>query len=144
SPDAGPYPQARGAHRRARRHRQGHRVRRRAARGRGRRPGDRRGRDAGRGRDPRVDRGTAGPRERVPSAHGRKGGHPMTTTTARPVIPHVGIPGLRLVRSEFRKIRTTNAWWLFGIASLVITGLTLWINLAQAASDIARARTETA
>jgi ABC-2 type transport system permease protein len=64
----------------------------------------------------------------------------MTTTTARPVIPQVGIPGLRLVRSEFRKIRTTNAWWLFGIASLVITGLTLWINMAQAASDIARAR----
>jgi len=65
----------------------------------------------------------------------------MTTTTARPAIPHVGIPGLRLVRSEFRKIRTTNAWWLFGIASLVITGLTLWINLARAASDIAFART---
>src|SRR5262245_51956385 len=68
----------------------------------------------------------------------------MTTTTARPVIPHIGIPGLRLVRSEFRKIRTTNAWWLFGIGSLVITGLTLWINMAQAASDIARARTEVA
>jgi ABC-type transport system involved in multi-copper enzyme maturation permease subunit len=66
----------------------------------------------------------------------------MTTTTARPVIPHVGIPGLRLVRSEFRKIRTTNAWWLFGIASLVITGLTLWINMARAASDIAFARSE--
>ena len=64
----------------------------------------------------------------------------MTTTTARPVIPHVGIPGLRLVRSEIRKITTTNAWWLFGIASLVITGLTLWINMAQAASNIAFAR----
>ena len=36
----------------------------------------------------------------------------------RPVIPHVGIPGLRLVRSEVRKITTTNAWWLFGIASV--------------------------
>src|SRR6185369_6654191 len=31
---------------------------------------------------------------------------------------------------------------LFGIASLVITGLTLWINMARAASDIAFARTE--
>src|SRR6185503_18625910 len=58
----------------------------------------------------------------------------------RPVIPHVGIPGLRLVRSEIRKITTTNAWWLFGIASLAFTGLALWINTAQAANNIAIAR----
>src|SRR3954447_16363930 len=68
----------------------------------------------------------------------------MTTTTTptsgRPVVPHVGIPGLRLVRSEIRKIATTNAWWLFGIASLVFTGLALFINMAEAAEHIARAR----
>jgi ABC-type transport system involved in multi-copper enzyme maturation permease subunit len=68
----------------------------------------------------------------------------VTPTTeapgARPIIPHVGVPGLRLVRSEFRKIATTNAWWLFGLASLVITGLAMWGNMAEAAGDIARAR----
>ena len=63
----------------------------------------------------------------------------MTTTTtpaapaaARPVIPHVGVPGLRLVRSEIRKITTTNVWWLFGIASELITGLFMWVNTARA------------
>jgi hypothetical protein len=61
----------------------------------------------------------------------------------RPVIPHVGIPGLRLVRSEIRKITTTNAWWLFGIASLAFTCLALWINTAQAADNIASARDTT-
>jgi ABC-type transport system involved in multi-copper enzyme maturation permease subunit len=66
----------------------------------------------------------------------------MTTTTVRPAIPHVGVPGLRLVRSEIRKIATTNAWWLFGLASLFITGLTLWANMARAASDIAFARSD--
>ncbi len=64
--------------------------------------------------------------------------------TSRPAIPHVGVPGLRLVRSEIRKITTTNAWWLFGIASLVFTGLALFINMAEAAEHIARARDTTA
>jgi ABC-2 type transport system permease protein len=64
----------------------------------------------------------------------------MTTTTVRPTIPHVGVPGLRLVRSEIRKIATTNAWWLFGLASLFITGLSMWGNMARASDDIARAR----
>jgi ABC-type transport system involved in multi-copper enzyme maturation permease subunit len=63
-----------------------------------------------------------------------------TTTEERPVIPVVGVPGLRLVRSEIRKITTTNAWWLFGLASVAITGLSLWGNMAQAAGDIAVAR----
>jgi ABC-2 type transport system permease protein len=58
----------------------------------------------------------------------------------RPDIPHVGVPGLRLIRSEIRKISSTNAWWLFGIASLVITGLSLWGNLAEAAGNLAEAR----
>jgi ABC-type transport system involved in multi-copper enzyme maturation permease subunit len=70
----------------------------------------------------------------------------MTTTLQRPTaadrpqIPHVGLPGLRLIRSEIRKISTTNAWWLFGIASLVITGISMWGNMAQAAGDLAVAR----
>ncbi|MDI1460957.1 ABC transporter permease [Catellatospora sp. KI3] len=58
----------------------------------------------------------------------------------RPVIAHVGVPGLRLVRSEIRKITTTNAWWLFGLASLVFTGLALAINMAEASGHIDRAR----
>jgi ABC-2 type transport system permease protein len=61
-------------------------------------------------------------------------------TTERPVIPRVGVPGLRLIRSEIRKITSTNAWWLFGIASVVITGLSMWGNLAEAAGDLNRAR----
>ena len=61
-------------------------------------------------------------------------------TTERPVIPRVGVPGLRLIRSEIRKITSTNAWWLFGIASVVITGLSMWGNLAEAAGDLSRAR----
>lgn len=60
----------------------------------------------------------------------------MTTTT----IPHVGVPGLRLIRSEVRKIFTTNAWWLFVLASVPITALALWANMAQAAGQIAEAR----
>jgi ABC-type transport system involved in multi-copper enzyme maturation permease subunit len=55
-------------------------------------------------------------------------------------IPPVGVPGLRLIRSEIRKIATTNAWWLFGIGSLAITGLSLWANMARAAGDIAVSR----
>jgi ABC-type transport system involved in multi-copper enzyme maturation permease subunit len=62
------------------------------------------------------------------------------TRVVRAEIPHVGVPGLRLIRSEIRKISTTNAWWLFGIASLVITGLAMWGNMAEAAGDLAIAR----
>ncbi len=70
----------------------------------------------------------------------------MTITTERPAgprageIPHVGVPGLRLIRSEIRKITTTNAWWLFGLASLLITAIAMWGNMAQAAGDLADAR----
>ncbi|MFC7246560.1 ABC transporter permease [Catellatospora aurea] len=60
--------------------------------------------------------------------------------TARPVIAHVGIPGLRLVRSELRKITTTNAWWLFGLASVFFTGFALFINMSEAAQHLERAR----
>jgi ABC-2 type transport system permease protein len=71
----------------------------------------------------------------------------MTTLTReapppvkRPEIPRVGVPGLRLIRSEIRKISSTNAWWLFGLGSVIITGLSMWGNLAEAAGDLARAR----
>ena len=60
---------------------------------------------------------------------------------ARPALPHVGTPGLRLIRSEISKIFSTNAWWLFGIASVVISGLALWGNLAQSADRLNEART---
>jgi ABC-2 type transport system permease protein len=63
-----------------------------------------------------------------------------TAPVTRPAIPSVGVPGLRLIRSEIRKISSTNAWWLFGIASVVITGLAMWGNLAEAAGNISRAR----
>jgi ABC-2 type transport system permease protein len=38
---------------------------------------------------------------------------------------------MRLVRSELIKIRTTNAWWLFALIALVLTGLTFLINMWQ-------------
>ncbi|WP_412543390.1 ABC transporter permease [Longispora sp. K20-0274] len=60
----------------------------------------------------------------------------MTTTA----IPHVGVPGLRLVRSEFSKIFSTNAWWLFGLSSVVITLLAMWANMAEGNEHIQRAR----
>ena len=63
----------------------------------------------------------------------------MTTTT----IPYVGVPGLRLIRSEVRKIFSTNAWWLFVIASLPITGIALLANMAQARDQLNFARDTT-
>jgi ABC-2 type transport system permease protein len=38
----------------------------------------------------------------------------------------------RLIRSELLKIRTTNIWWLFGLAALVMTALALVFNCIQA------------
>lgn len=38
---------------------------------------------------------------------------------------------MNLVRSEFRKIRTTNAWWLYGLGALAMTALALLINCLQ-------------
>lgn len=37
-----------------------------------------------------------------------------------------------LIRSEIRKIRTTNTWWLLGLATLVMTALALLVNCIQA------------
>lgn len=39
---------------------------------------------------------------------------------------------MRLLRAELLKIRTTNAWWLFALIALVLTGLTFLINMWQA------------
>lgn len=38
----------------------------------------------------------------------------------------------RLVKSELLKIRTTNTWWIFGIAVVLLTGLALLFNCVQA------------
>jgi ABC-2 type transport system permease protein len=43
---------------------------------------------------------------------------------------------IRLIRSELLKLRTTNMWWIFLLASLVFTGLALWINIEQTNSDL--------
>jgi ABC-2 type transport system permease protein len=39
---------------------------------------------------------------------------------------------IALIRGELLKIRTTNAWWLFGLGVIAFTALTLLINCAQA------------
>ncbi len=50
--------------------------------------------------------------------------------------PTVGATGgsnaAHLITSEYRKIRTTNTWWLFGIGVIVMTGLALLANIATA------------
>jgi ABC-2 type transport system permease protein len=66
---------------------------------------------------------------------------PAVPGATRVEIPHAGVPGLRLIRSEIRKIFTTNAWWLFGLGSLGITALALFANMERAAGDIDFAKT---
>jgi ABC-2 type transport system permease protein len=39
---------------------------------------------------------------------------------------------IRLIRAELLKIRTTNTWWLFGLGTLLFTGLALTLNCVQA------------
>lgn len=43
---------------------------------------------------------------------------------------------IRLIRSELLKLRTTNMWWIFVLTSLVFTALAVWINSAQADSEL--------
>src|SRR5262245_19357405 len=38
---------------------------------------------------------------------------------------------MRLIRSEFLKIRTTNVWWLFALGALVLLALAFTINALQ-------------
>jgi len=57
----------------------------------------------------------------------------MTTTTAVDPLadPQLGSPGptpVRLVRSEYLKLRTTNAWWLFVLGALVMLALAILFN----------------
>src|SRR5262245_10689778 len=67
---------------------------------------------------------------------------PMTTAIAPATTPQAGRPvargpvAWRLIHAELRKVWTTNAWWIFAIAALVMTGLALLINSAQAAVEI--------
>jgi ABC-type transport system involved in multi-copper enzyme maturation permease subunit len=57
----------------------------------------------------------------------------MTVTAAPPSVPATrGSAGTNLVRSEFRKIRTTHTWWIFGIGTIAATGLALLVNMLQA------------
>jgi ABC-2 type transport system permease protein len=39
---------------------------------------------------------------------------------------------MRLIRSEFVKIRTTNTWWLFGLGAFVLLCLTFLVNALSA------------
>jgi ABC-2 type transport system permease protein len=39
---------------------------------------------------------------------------------------------MKLLRSEFLKIRTTNAWWLFGLGALIMLALTFLANAVTA------------
>ena len=58
----------------------------------------------------------------------------MTVTAPGPD-PVLGRPGpapLRLVRSEFLKLRTTNGWWLFVLGALVMLVIAILFNWAQA------------
>jgi ABC-2 type transport system permease protein len=61
----------------------------------------------------------------------------MTAPTATPTVPAatLGTPGGttfgHLLKAEYLKIRTTNIWWLFGMFTLLATGLALLTNILQ-------------
>jgi ABC-2 type transport system permease protein len=53
--------------------------------------------------------------------------------TPRPAVGTTGGSGFtHLIKAEYLKIRTTNIWWLFGMFTVLGTGLTLLINILQA------------
>jgi ABC-type transport system involved in multi-copper enzyme maturation permease subunit len=57
------------------------------------------------------------------------------TTAITDAGPTLGAPGpapVRLIRSEFLKLRTTNAWWLFVLGALLMLGLAILFNWLQA------------
>jgi ABC-type transport system involved in multi-copper enzyme maturation permease subunit len=57
------------------------------------------------------------------------------TTTAASPEPTLGTPGpapARLIRSEFLKLRTTNAWWMFVLGALIMLALAILFNWLQA------------
>jgi len=55
----------------------------------------------------------------------------MTAATAP--APTVGVTGGssfgHLLKAEYLKIRTTNIWWLFGMFTVIATGLALTVNI---------------
>lgn len=67
-----------------------------------------------------------------------------TQTTTDPATPDAPAADLerrppRLVRAELRKILTTSTWWLFGIYTLLATGLALLINVVSANESLRNA-----
>lgn len=58
----------------------------------------------------------------------------MTTLTAPAKAPQTGggASALHLIRAEYRKIRTTNSWWIFALSVVFTTGLALLVNILQA------------
>jgi len=56
----------------------------------------------------------------------------MSAATAPAVGTRSGGTAVNLVRSEYRKIRTTNTWWLFGLFTLILLAITLLFNMLQA------------
>jgi ABC-type transport system involved in multi-copper enzyme maturation permease subunit len=49
---------------------------------------------------------------------------------------HHGPSLLRLIRAEITKIRTVNAWWLFGLGIVIFTALAFWVNAYGAHLDL--------
>jgi ABC-type transport system involved in multi-copper enzyme maturation permease subunit len=62
----------------------------------------------------------------------------MTTDVAppRPVATSTTPAFVRLVRGEYLKIWTTNAWWLLAIGAFAMTAIALLINLVQAHQNL--------
>jgi len=58
------------------------------------------------------------------------------TTMAPPVAPARtgggGSGALHLIRAEYRKLRTTNSWWIFALSLVLGTGAALAVNMLQA------------
>jgi len=57
---------------------------------------------------------------------------PSTDPVADPALGRPGPAPLRLVRSEFLKLRTTNGWWLFVLGALVMLVIAILFNWVQA------------
>jgi ABC-2 type transport system permease protein len=58
-------------------------------------------------------------------------------TTTAPALPapasgRAGSGALHLIHAEYRKLRTTNSWWLFALGVVLATALALLVNMLQA------------
>jgi ABC-2 type transport system permease protein len=56
----------------------------------------------------------------------------MTITADRAPEHTRGPAATHLIRSEYLKIRTTSAWWLFGLGTILTTALALLVNIVTA------------